>query len=141
MAAKSDKEKTPKKAATKAGAAIKKIVAKPKEQLEDDIDDIETDDEKPSKGKKMAAVKGKSDEEGDDDSDVDEVEDTWNKPEDGDDWDPDFDEFDLPKSSAKKTGTTKKSAKDDDDDFKIDDEFKDLFDNKSSKFDDDDDDY
>ena len=61
--------------------------------------------------------------------------DDWEKPEEEDNWDPDFDEFDIPKSKAKKSG-----KKDDDDDFAIDDEFKDMgmFDD-SGGFDDDDD--
>ena len=54
-----------------------------------------------------------------------EVEDEWEKGEEGDDWDPDFDEFDVPKSAAKKS-VGKKGGKDEDDDFKIDDDFKDL---------------
>ena len=52
--------------------------------------------------------------------------DDWEKPEEEDDWDPDFDEFDVPKSKAKKTGAAKKPGKGDDDDFKLDDDFKDL---------------
>ncbi len=40
-------------------------------------------------------------------------------------WDPDFEEFDLPKSKAKKS-TGKKSAASDDDEFKVDDEFKEM---------------
>ncbi|HRN57076.1 MAG TPA: hypothetical protein PLL71_11525, partial [Agriterribacter sp.] len=57
-----------------------------------------------------------------------------------DSWDPDFDEFDIPKSRAKKAGG--KKGKDDDDDLGIDDEFKDmgLFDDGGG-YDDDDDDF
>ena len=45
-------------------------------------------------------------------------------------WDPDFEEFDIPKSKSKKTGTTsgtKKGAKGtEEDDLGLDDDFKDL---------------
>ena len=139
MAAKPDNEKTPKKAAPKAGVDAKKTGTKSRKQYEEDNDLGVDDDEKPTKGKKVATSKGVSD-----DDDLDEIEEEESiKPEEDEDWDPDFDEFDLPKSTAKKTGTLKKTPKDDDDDFKIDDEFKDLFGGgkKSSKYDDDDDDY
>ena len=53
-----------------------------------------------------------------------EIEDEWEKGDEDDNWDPDFEEFDLPKSKGKKT-PAKKSVKDDDD-FKVDDDFKDL---------------
>jgi DNA-directed RNA polymerase subunit delta len=92
-------------------------------------------DEKPVvKGKASA----KSKKEDADDDDAEEVSDDWEKPEEEDDWDPDFDEFDVPKSTAKKAG--KKDAEEED--FAIDDEFKDmgLFDD-SGGFDDDDDDF
>lgn len=79
----------------------------------------------------------KNDDEEDDDN-VEEEADEWEKPVEEDEWDPDFAEFDLPKSS-KRGG--KKVAMDDEDDFKVDDEFKDLFSNSSSGFDDEDDDY
>ena len=66
-----------------------------------------------------------------------EVEDEWEKSED-DDYDPDFEEFDVPKSGAKKS-SSKKSK---DDDFEIEDDFKslDLFD-ENNDLDDDDDDF
>ena len=97
-------------------------------------------------GKKASAVKNKAkdDDEDEDDSDaladVDEEDDNWKKVEDDDDWDPDFAEFDLPKSGSKKGGVGKK-GKDEDDDFKIDDEFKDLFGSskRGNHYDDDDD--
>ena len=73
------------------------------------------------------------------DDDV-EVDDEWEKSEDDDSWDPDFEEFDLPKSGAKKTPGKKSS---DEDDLKIDEDFKEfgLFDDMDSGggFDDDDD--
>ena len=55
-------------------------------------------------------------------------------------WDPDFEEFDLPKSKAKKTPGGKKPA-DDDEDFKIDEEFKDLDLFNDRGFDDDEEDF
>ena len=68
------------------------------------------------------------------------VKDDWEKTEDDDDnWDPDFDEFDLPKSKGKVAGASKKSKEDDD--FKVDDDFKDLFNDDldgAGSFDDDD---
>jgi nucleolin len=51
------------------------------------------------------------------------VEDDWEKAEEDDSWDPDFQEFDIPKSKSSKSGGKKAS---DDEDFSIDDEFKDL---------------
>ena len=39
-------------------------------------------------------------------------------------WDPDFEEFDLPKSKVKKGGS--KKGAEEEDEFKLDDEFKDL---------------
>jgi nucleolin len=74
-----------------------------------------------------------------------EVADDWEKPEEeDDDWDPDFDEFDVPGSGAKKA-TVKKGKKgkvEDDDDFKVDDDFKELgFDDGDDDFDDDEDDF
>ena len=68
----------------------------------------------------------------------------WNASEEDDSWDPDFAEFDLPKSKTKKpAGPKKKGAASDEDDFKLDDDFNefDLFDEKNSGFDDDDDDF
>jgi hypothetical protein len=50
------------------------------------------------------------------------VKDDWDKPEEEDSWDPDFEEFDIPKSKTKKA-TGKKPSKSDDD---FDDDFKDL---------------
>ena len=62
-----------------------------------------------------------------------------------DSWDPDFDEFDIPKSKTKSGGTAGKKPggkKATDDDFKMDDDFKEfgLFNDKSSHPDDDEDD-
>ena len=49
-------------------------------------------------------------------------------------WDPDFDEFDIPKSKAKKS--TGKKGVEEEDDFKVDDEFKDMDLFNESSFDD-----
>ena len=69
----------------------------------------------------------------DDDIEEDEVNDDWGKEEDDTNWDPDFEEFDVPKKSAKKPGKFK--VADDEDDFSLNDDFKevdddDLFDEK-----------
>ncbi|HRD42417.1 MAG TPA: hypothetical protein PLN30_01635, partial [Ferruginibacter sp.] len=55
-------------------------------------------------------------------------------------WDPDFDEFDIPKSKAKKSGTKKGKE---DDDLGLDDDFKEfgLFDDEGGNYDDEDDDF
>ncbi len=134
MAPKSDKEnKDPKKS----GPASSKPVAKPsskkaKEEDDDDEDDEEMDSPKSTakKGPKATAskTKKKSDEE-DDDEEVegeDEV-DEWDKVEEDEEWDPDFDEFDVPKSKTKKAAPGgKKPAKADDDELGLDDEFKNM---------------
>jgi hypothetical protein len=97
-----------------------------------------------------ALAKGRSakkaeDEDAADEEEVDEVEDDWEKGEDEEDsWDPDFEEFDLPKSK-KSSGAGKKGA-DEEEDFKIeeDPEFKDLFSGGrggGNDFDDEDDDF
>jgi len=55
--------------------------------------------------------------------------DDWEKVEEEEEWDPDFDEFDVPKSKTKKAttgGAPKKTAKGDDDDLGLDEDFKDL---------------
>ena len=68
--------------------------------------------------------------------------DEWEKPEEEEEWDPDFEEFDLPKSKGKKAGgVAGKKAADEEEDFKIDDEFKDLFNDKGGYDDDEEDDY
>jgi DNA-directed RNA polymerase subunit delta len=108
-------------------AQAKGKAAKKKDEDEDDDDDV--------------PVKGKSS--GDDDDDIDEEDDDWNKDDEEDAWDPDFEEFDLPKSKGKSAAPgagTKKGAVDEEEDFKVDDEFKDLF-NDSGSLDDDDDDF
>ena len=51
----------------------------------------------------LAAKKSKSD----DDEDEPETEDEWEKTDEEDSWDPDFDEFDVPKSRTAKSGGKK----------------------------------
>ena len=70
---------------------------------------------------------------------MDEVDD-WDKPEEEEEWDPDFEEFDLPKSKVKKAGGGVKKGKEEDD-LGIDEEFKDLDLFNDSGFDDEEDDY
>ena len=91
--------------------------------------------------KRVRGLQKKNKDDDDDDDDV-EVADDWEKPEEDDNWDPDFDEFDVPKSKGKKI-TGKKAAKEEEEEFKVDDDFKDLgFDDLSGGgFDDEDDDY
>ena len=78
----------------------------------------------------------------DDDDAEDEKADDWEKVEEDDNWDPDFAEFDVPKSKGKKATTpgNKSAAADEADEFKVDDEFKDMF-NVSDDFGDEEDDY
>ncbi len=84
--------------------------------------------------KKSGSVKKPLDEE---DDDVEEKADDWEKPEEGDDdWDPDFEEFDLPKSKKAKSG---KAGVEEDPKIEEDDEFKDLFNETDGGFDDEDD--
>ena len=129
MAAKSDKEK---KSPGKTGSAsvnesVKKASPKPKKQLEEDDDDepddeIETTSVSKKTGKAVASSKTKKD---DDDDGVEDGPDEWEKPEEEEEWDPDFGEFDVPKSKVKKADTGSKKAGDDDFTFE-DEEFKDL---------------
>ena len=88
---------------------------------------------------KATSKKKTVDEDADADDDMeDEVDDDWGKTEEDDSWDPDFEEFDMPKKAAKKPGKGKKGDEDDDlgldDDLNLDDD--DLFDDKD-EFDDD----
>jgi len=143
MAAKKSMGKTEPKAPKE---TPKKIISKPKKQMEDgeledeDDDDTETVKSTSKKSAAPAAKKGKDDDD-DDDADVDEVDD-WEKPEEDDSWDPDFEEFDLPKSKAKKSGTAgKKAGKGDEDDLAMDEDFKDMDLFNDSGIDDDEDDY
>ena len=92
---------------------------------------------KAEKASKSAAKKKDVDE--DDLEEEEEVNDDWEKAEDDTSWDPDFEEFDVPKKAAKKPGKFKPS--DEDDDFNLNDDFKDideddLFDDKDELEDD-----
>lgn len=143
MAAKPDKEK---KSPGKTGSAsvnesVKKASPKPKKQLEEDDDnemddDVETTSVSKKPGKAVASSKTKKD---DDDDGVEDGPDEWEKPEEEEEWDPDFGEFDVPKSKLKKADNGSKKAGDDDFTFE-DEEFKDLLNDKDYD-DDEEDDY
>jgi hypothetical protein len=135
MPTKPDKEKkSPGKTdSASAKESAKKNSPKPKKQLEeddeDDLDDeIEATPASKKGGKPVASSKTKKDDDDDDDAGED-APDEWEKPEEEAEWDPDFEEFDVPKSKIKKTGTPGKKAADDDFAFE-DDELKDLFNDK-----------
>jgi DNA-directed RNA polymerase subunit delta len=92
---------------------------------------------KADKASKSAAKKKDVDE--DDLEDEEDLNDDWEKTEEDTSWDPDFEEFDLPKKASKKPGKFKPS--DDDDDFNLNDDLKDiddddLFDDKDELEDD-----
>ena len=149
MASKSDKEKKPSgKANSESGKdSSKKESPKPKKQMEeDDEDDIMDDEEmETSSSKKKPAISSKKGKGEDDDSDDDgeDVVDDWDKVEEEEEWDPDFEEFDLPKSKGKKaagTGGGKKGLEEEDE-FKLDDEFKDMGLFNESNYDDEEDDF
>ena len=150
MVSKSDNKKTVTKkipVAEKPGS--KDTAATPKATNEDldeddDMDELDADVVPKSAKAKPASKSKKSNKEDDDDDDADveeEKADDWEKPEEDENWDPDFEEFDVPKSKEKKAGS-KKNA--DDDDLKMDDDFKEfgLFDDMEGAgagFDDEDD--
>ena len=77
---------------------------------------------KADKASKSAAKKKDVDEDDLEDEEV--VNDDWEKSEEDTSWDPDFEEFDLPKKASKKPGKFKPS--DDDDDFNLNDDLKDI---------------
>ena len=92
---------------------------------------------KADKASKSAAKKKDVDE--DDLEEEEDVNDDWEKTEEDTSWDPDFEEFDMPKKASKKPGKFKPS--DDDDDFNLNDDLKDiddddLFDDKDELEDD-----
>lgn len=143
MAAKSGKEpKFLKKESTENNSENKKPSAKLKKQLGEDDDPGEDEVESVSK-KNTKTSKSKGVDDNGDRVDFEDEADDWNKADEDEDWDPDFAEFDLPKSkTTKKVPGVKKGVKDDDDDdFKIDDEFKDMFGSSSKRRYDDDDDF
>jgi len=105
----------------------------PKKKSEDD--DLGDEEATPKKS-------GKSSKEEDDDDDDDVEDDNWNKDETEDEeWDPDFEEFDLPKSKGKKVVGGAKKGAEEEEDFKVDDEFKDLFNDGASLDEDEEDDF
>jgi len=136
MALKSDKEKKGSKAS--APETPKQTSGKGSSKAKKEADEDEDEDESldtPSKGvpKKNAKSSSKSKKDDDDDDDIDDdVEETddWEKVEEEEEWDPDFDEFDVPKSKIKKStgsGPHKKNAKgSEEDDLGLDEDFKDL---------------
>ena len=92
---------------------------------------------KAEKASKSAAKKKDVDE--DDLEEEEEVNDDWEKAEEDTSWDPDFEEFDMPKKASKKPGKFK--VGDEDDDFNLNDDLKDiddddLFDDKDELEDD-----
>lgn len=120
-----------------------KETGKAKKPLEDDDNDDSLDDDTPVSKKPVSSAKKNVDDDDDDDDIAPEEEvDEWEKVEDDDDnWDPDFDEFDVPKSKSGKKVPGAKKGGDEDDDFKIDEEFKDMLGGSSKGFDDEDDDF
>lgn len=103
--------------------------SKPAKKKAEDDDDDELDEEAPKKS-------GKASKDDDEDDEVPEKEDDWNK-EEAEEWDPDFEEFDLPKSKGKKAAGTGTKPAEEEEDFKVEDEeFKDLF-NDGAGFDED----
>jgi len=104
---------------------VTKSSAKIKKQAEEDSIDFEDDEKTTKAGKKTPSVISGYDAEEEGIS-------TKKCEEDEEDWDPDFDEFDLPKSS-KKVSFGKKEAKDNEDEFKVDEEFEDYFNNSTKK--------
>jgi nucleolin len=130
----------------KAGKKAEESDAQDVDFNNDDIDIEEASLAKPGAklaGAKKATTTDPDDEDDDDGAEEEDEKDEWEKgDEEEDSWDPDFDEFDLPKSSAKKTARGKKDDGEEEDDFKLDegmDEFDDLFGGKGGGFDDDDD--
>ena len=77
---------------------------------------------KAEKESKSAAKKKDVDE--DDLEEEEEVNDDWEKTEEDASWDPDFEEFDMPKKASKKPGKFKSG--DEDDDFNLNDDLKDI---------------
>jgi len=140
MAGKTNKENGPKKAAAAKSTGLKKTAPKAKKAAEDNDLDLEGEETIGKTTKKSFSGSNADEDEEDFVEEIEEDDDSLKKGE-GEDWDPDFNEFDLPKSSKKTS--LKKSSKDNDDDFKVDDEFKDYFGSKSSsrKYNRDDDDY
>ena len=140
MAAKSGKKNSaPKKNGLQKDDETNKKQADSENQDKEDTIDFDGD-EKVSKSIKKSGSATKESDDNDVDFDEEEISAEDSK-EVEDDWDPDFDEFDLPKSS-KKILPGKKTAKESEDEFKVDEEFEDFFNSSpKKKYDDDDEDY
>lgn len=138
MTSKSNKDKGEQKSKPSQpvnGKGEKKSPLKNKLEDEDvEDDDFETGDATlPKKLSKTAP--GKKQKKSDDDEEVeDDEKDDWEKPEEEEAWDPDFDEFDVPGGGAKKPGK-KGAAGDEDEDFTVDPDLKE-FDMFNDDFDD-----
>ena len=125
MTSKSDKEKKVSgKIISDTNKTAKKESPKPAKKDEDDDDELEDDIEETSPKQKAGKASSKKGE----------------KVEAEEEWDPDFAEFDVPKSKGKKAVTPVKKGGGDEDDFKVDDEFKDMF-NDGDELNDEEDDY
>lgn len=124
MAAKPDKGSSIKKAGLQKDNKAAKTSAKSKKQDEEENIGFEDSEETTKAGKRPVKESAEDD--------LDDIDDSLSKGDEEDNWDPDFDEFDLPKSS-KKVLPAKKSVKDNDDEFKVDEEFQDFFNSSSSK--------
>lgn len=127
MAVKTDKEK---KSASKLSGRAKEDKLSTKSAKKKSLD--EEEDANASDG---------DDNLNDEEDDLEEMEDDWGKADEEDNWDPDFEEFDMPKSkSPKKAAKGKKgNAADEDDDLGLDLNLEDddLF-NDKDEFDEDD---
>ena len=133
MTPKSEKDtKSTNKKKTVTKAIQSKPSSKSTKKIEEDDFDFNEEDMETLKSSKKSTFP-KSTKKITDDDEEDEVEDDWTKVDEVDSsWDPDFEEFDIPKSKNKnKAGGLPKKRKrreeeDDDYDFSMDDDFKDL---------------
>ncbi|MDB5193184.1 MAG: hypothetical protein JWQ96_2747 [Segetibacter sp.] len=143
MAAKSDKDlKSSVKKKAQPPAAKPSSATSKKKSEDEDVEDEEMTILSTAKKSPKASAKSAVNHEDDEVEVLGEFDDA-EKVEEDEDWDPDFDEFDLPKGGSVKKAVGKKASKDEDedDDFKIDDEFKDMFSKPKRGYDDEDDDY
>lgn len=125
MAPKSEKDS---KSTNKKKTTTKTTQSKPSSKSLKKIEE-EEDDMKPLKSSKEPTFSKSTKKITDEDDDDDEMEDDWTKIDEVDSsWDPDFEEFDIPKSKNKTDELAKKRKRkyDEDDAFSIDDDFKDL---------------
>ena len=136
MTSKSDKGKKSTRNTNSASGKETAKKASMKEETEpevndedDEVNDEEVDDlPVTKKGKTVtSAKKTKAVDDDEEEEEVEEKPDDWEKPEEEEEWDPDFEEFDVPKSKGKKAVGGTKKASEEEDEFKIDDEFKDMF--------------